>query len=395
MRDRRRPLLVAMVLALALVIPAAASARVPQGFAGMVVGDPLFPSNHSSLDLAHQLDTMVASGVESVRAVFNWSYAQPYKSWSEVPAGQAASFTDVGGVPTRFDQMDQLVGLAAQRRLSVLPVVLYAPWWDSAPHPRTSYAQPATDAPYAKFVGALVQRYGPHGSFWLTHSPKVPIRMWQIWNEPNITVFWPKQPFERSYLALLRSARQAIKRFDPGAKIVFAGMPNYSWQRLAQVYRYRGSRKLFDVVAIHPYTRQPAGVIQILSRVRSVMNAHGDRRKPILADEISWPSSLGQTRHTEGFDFATTPSGQARNLATLLPMLARDRARLGLLGFYYYTWAGVEIRNGLAFDFAGLFRLKANRFIAKPAFYAFRHAALTIEGCRRKGSVATACLKRG
>ena len=76
-------------------------------------------------------------------------------------------------------------------------------------------------------------------------------------------------------------------------------------------------------------------------------------------------------------------------------MLGRDRTKLGLLGFYYYTWAGVETRNAVSFNFAGLFRFQAGRFVAKPAFYAFRSAALGLENCRQKGSVATVCLKPG
>src|SRR5207248_3064683 len=98
-----------------------------------------------------------------------------------------------------------------------------------------------------------------------------------------------------------------------------------------KIYKIRGARGLFDVVAVHPYTRKPQGVVEILSRIRQVMNAGGDRHKPILADEVSWPSSLSKTHHTEGFDFATTEAGQAHNIAALLPMLARNRRSLGLL----------------------------------------------------------------
>jgi hypothetical protein len=387
--------LVSLVLALAFTMPAGAAARVPTGFVGMVVANPVYPGNNSTLDLSQQMGTMVGSGVESVRAVFNWSYAQPYKTWSQVPAADVSDFTDVGGVPTRFDEMDELVAAAAQRHLTVLPVVLYAPSWDSARHPATSFARPADPGPYGQFLTALIERYGPNGTFWQTHSPKQPIRMWQVWNEPNITVFWSTQPFEKTYLTLLRVAHNAIKSADPGAKVVLAGMPNYSWLALSKIYRQTGARRLFDVVAVHPYTRRPSGVMKILGKVRKVMNAAGDRRKPILADEISWPSSLGQTHHTEGFDFATTPSGQAKKLAKLIPMLARARGRLGLLGFYYYTWAGIEVRNALSFNFAGLFRFESGKFVAKPAYFSFRRASLALENCHLKGSTANVCLRPG
>ena len=144
---------------------------------------------------------------------------------------------------------------------------------------------------------------------------------------------------------------------------------------------------------MHPYTKQPSGVITILTKVRQTMTAAGDGRKPMIADEISWPSSRGQTPHNTGFDFATTAAGQARNIAAILPMLGQDRLRLRLQAFYYYTWIGSEQRNALAFDFAGLLKLTSGKVSEKPAFRAFRQAALALERCRQKGTVATRCLK--
>jgi hypothetical protein len=124
------------------------------------------------------------------------------------------------------------------------------------------------------------------------------------------------------------------------------------------------------------------------------MNAAGDRHKGIIADEISWPSSQGHTIHNQGFDFTTTRAGQARDLAQLLPMLGRDRAKLGLIGFDYYTWAGIEDPGGYSFDFSGLFRIHRGGLSAKPAFYSFKRAALKLESCRTKGPIATVCRRR-
>jgi hypothetical protein len=395
---------VAVVCVAGLAIPAGASsasatrtaaptvsAAVSSGFVGMNIDGPLFPTTAPGVSIGAQMKKMVAAGVGTVRVVFDWSYAQPYKSWSEVPADIKSQFVNDNGIPTRFGDLDQLVTLAAQYGLRLLPVVLYTPGWDAAAHPSDAFASPQRDGPYANFLSDLVDRYGLHGTLWQTSSPVLPIRMWQIWNEPNIHVFWPKQPFQASYIALLSGAHRAIKAIDPGAKVVLAGLPNYSWRQLATIYKIHGARGQFDVVAVHPYTADPNGVITILGYVRKVMNAAGDARKPILADEISWPSSLGKTGHNNGLDIATTEAGQARKIAAILPLLANDRKRLNLLGFYYYTWAGRDDRDGGAFDFSGLFHYGADAFTAKPAFGAFRTAALALEHCRRKGNVPTVC----
>jgi Glycosyl hydrolase family 53 len=365
--------------------------KVPQGFAGVVIDEPVWPDPF--IDLSKQLDVMVSGGVESVRAVFDWASAQPYKSWADVPADRRSEFVDVGGIPTDVAPIDELVGLAAARGMTVLPVILGAPTWDGQSYPGGTVRIPRTPGPYAAFAKALVERYGPRGTFW-AHDPygaKLPVEMWQVWNEPNILAFWPKQPYYARYVALLRAAHAAIKAADPAAKVVLAGLPNYSWFELARIYGFRGARNLFDAVAVHPYTKTPQGVITILTYVRHVMNRAGDRAKPIFADEISWPSSRGRTNHNVGYDFATTEAGQAQNISTVLPMLARDRVRLGLGGFYYYDWAGLERDGHLAFEFAGLFRVTDGRFIAKPAFDAFRQGTLSIEGCRSKGPLATDC----
>ena len=164
----------AVALALAAMPAAATSARssaavstaaVPQGFVGMMIDGPLYPDTDPAVDLGAQLDSMVASGVQSLRLTFDWGYAQPYASWSKVPAAMRSDFVDVGGVPTRFGLFDEIVGLAAQRGLPVLPVILNAPKWDGVRYRLSLVDIPRKDAPYAAFAAALVRRYGPHGSF--------------------------------------------------------------------------------------------------------------------------------------------------------------------------------------------------------------------------------------
>jgi hypothetical protein len=387
---RLRParLLLPALLTVSIGWPALAAAApsthitttVPKGFVGMVVDEPVWPDPW--IDLQHQVDVMALSGVQSLRVVFNWSWAQPYQRWSQVPSDQRSQYVNVGGVPTDFSKFDQIVAAASHDGQQLLPVVLDAPAWDGEHKPNTVLNIPKSAGPYAAFVKALVRRYGPGGSFWQTYTGGrvVPIRQWQLWNEPNIYAFWPDRPFEARYVALLIAASKAIKSADPGAKVVLAGMPNYSWIDLARLYKVKGARSAFDVVAVHPYTKDPKGVLTILGYVRQVMNQNGDQRKPIIADEISWPSSVGKTNHDTGYDFATTESGQAANIKQVIPMLVANRKRLNLLGFYYYDWAGLERQDELAFDFSGLFRLQDGQFVAKPAYKAFTDSVAPIEG---------------
>ncbi len=376
----------AVLAALALAPRTAAAGSiptVPTGFVGVVVGAPLFPNTDVSIDLDSQLNAMISSGVQSLRVPIDWASCQPYSKWSKVPLDQRNLFTGVGGIPTNFTLIDQVVAESARRGVTLMPMILDAPKWDAVHAKGGVVAIPRQAGPYARFLAALATRYGPHGTFWQGFSgPVLPVRMWQIWNEPNIAPFWPLQPFARRYVALLKAAHDALKKVDRGAKVILAGLPNYSWRSLQRIYAIPGARSLFDVVAVHPYTKTPQGVLTILSFVRQVMNSAGDPNKPMVADEVSWPSSLGKTIHNTGYDFATTEAGQARNIATLLPLLAQKRRSLKLQGFYYYTWVSVERRNGLAFDFAGLLKVVGGQLTPKPALRAFAHAAVAIEGCQ-------------
>lgn len=366
---------------------------VPPRFVGMVVDEPTWPDPR--VDLPHQLGTMVASGVESIRVVFDWSQAQPYSSWAVVPRSEHGQFVSAGGVPTNFSGFDTLLAAAARRRVTVLPVIQNAPSWDAERHTGALVTLVRSPEPYAAFVQALVRRYGSNGSFWRANPglPRVPITMWQIWNEPNVRAFWPAQPYYTRYVALLRDAHDAIKAADPSAKIVLAGLPNYSWIEVARIDHLRGASRLFDVVAVHPYTKAPQGVITIIGYVRHELDATGAKGKPIIADEISWPSSRGQTTGDPGLDFATTPAGQAHNVGQVMRLLAANRTRLGIAGFYYYDWAGEDRPNGLAFDFAGLFHFTGGQFRAKPAYTVFRTTALRLERCRAKGASARDCVR--
>jgi hypothetical protein len=368
--------LISAAVSLLLLVPGLAVARVPARFVGVTVDGPALAP---TFDLGNETALMARSGVESVRMQFSWAGAQPYASWSAVPDAERGAFVDEGGIPTTYAALDRLVTLAAQRRLTVLPVVQYAPAW-AARHPGLLGSPPSSPAPYAAFAGALVRRYGPAGSFWSTHPgiPRVPIRAWEIWNEPDLPYMWSDQPFDVDYLALLKASRKAIKAADPRAQVVLGGFANYSWRTLAYFYRLPGARAAFDAVSVHGYTRQAAGVVTILGRVRATMRRHGDAHKPMLATEVGWPASRGRTKSQFGVE--TTASGQAARIRTLLPLLARDRRALGLESLYVYTWIGQETSGAPEFQFAGLRRITATGQVqSKPALTAFRRAARALE----------------
>ena len=366
--------------------------RVPPKFLGAVADGPLFDDEALSdahTSLGRELDRMVVAGVESVRLSFYWAAMQPYRSWEEIPATEVGRFRDGAGVPTSFGATDRIVRLAAVRGLSLLPVVLQAPDW-AARFPGEFASPPGDARSYAAFVRALAERYGEGGSFW-HERPRLrrrPLTEWQLWNEPTMQSFWLLQPFARDYVALLRATRRALRQADPRARIVVAGLVYESWDALEQVYR-SGGRRWFDAVALHPFTRRPDDVLRILERNRTVMARYADADKPLYLSELSWPSSRGQIPVRYGYE--TDERGQARLLTSALRLLAAHRRRLGIRRVYWYTWLTRETSPSYPFDYAGLRRLEPTRVRSKPALRAYRRTALSLEGCRTKGRIATRC----
>ena len=373
---RRRP----------VVRAAAAKRTVPFGFVGTMADGPLLEGR---VDLESEADAMVGAGVESVRFVADWSEAQPYASWDQVPEDQRARFRDEGGVPTDYAMVDRIVGLAARRDMRVLPVVMIAPRW-AARQPGAFASPPRDPAPYARFTAALARRYGPGGSFW-TERPDLrpqPVRDWQIWNEPSLREFWNADGWARGYVALLRATRPQLRAADPGARVILAGLPNKSWTDLGRIYR-AGGRRWFDAVALHPFTQKVDGVFTIIGHGRRVMRRYGDARKPLLVTELSWPSAKGKAEPRS--DIAVTEAQQAARLRKALPLLAKRRRALRLESVHWYTWLTAETRRDYAFDYAGASRLRDGRIVRKPAFGALRSTALKLEGCAAKPAGARSC----
>ncbi|HVE69559.1 MAG TPA: hypothetical protein VNB64_13360 [Solirubrobacteraceae bacterium] len=365
--------LAALLLSLAAALPAGAAGprrSVPFGWMGVLAGPPLAePGDRRTNSEAR---AMARAGVESVRFAFYWRDAQPDEPFV-----------------TRYRRTDRMVRAAARAHLWVLPTVLGTPRW--ARHDPDHYAsRPRDPDDFGRFMGELVGRYGPRGTFWEENPgiPRRPIRVWQVWNEPDHRTFWREQPYYRAYVATLAAARREILARDPGAKVVLAGLVGRSWDQLAVLYR-RGAGPHFDYAAVHPFTRLLTDVVRILRYNRTVMRRYGDGDKPMIATEVTWPSSKGRVRPPSAFD--RTEDNQASILGALFRALAAQRTRLRLRAVYWATWMTEDRSRTDAFDYTGLSALRRNGTIRrKPAFFTYRSTARALQGCA-KTQLANVC----
>jgi len=360
---------IAVVLALSFAVSAeAAERKVPRAFYGVMFDGqslraPVTVQNE-------QFILMAESGVETMRATFDWARVQPRRhrrlNWSRT---------------------DHLVGLAALRRITILPVVIYAPGWARA-FPRRRLSPPRVGS-YAAFLRAAVRRYGSKGKFWTENPalPRRPIRHWQIWNEPTLRFFWsaPRRSsyaWPRGYVRLLKASHRAIKIADRSSKTVTAGLVGPSWNEFRRLYRH-GAKGSFDVAALHVYPQTQVRVQLAVKRVRAELRRAGDRRARIFLTEVSFPASKGRTKPIRG-QSQETPRTMARKVERLYASLIRDRPRTGLDRVYWYTWASDYVRRSSNFNFAGLLASPDGMmFTRQPALEAYKRSALRFQGCSR------------
>ena len=352
--------LLLLALAASLATPAPAAAKIPREWLGVVADGPL---TKSSTSLGGEWDLIRSSGVGLVRVAVYWDEIQP----------RADAFPD-------FSRLDAVVQAATSRGLRVLPVVHRTPGW-AAERPGDNASPPRDPATYARFFTALVARYGPHGTFWSPgRVPIVPIRQWQVWNEPNLTRYWSTQPYAPSYVRLLKVAASAIRAADPHARVVMAGLPNYSWRALKEIYA-AGGRGSFDVVALHPYTGRPGDVLRIVRRTRLELRDQRDQRIPVWITELSFPAAEGKIKGgTPGFE--TTEEGMASRLEQTIRRLAVRRRAYRIERVIWYTWISEDRGSVNSFDYSGLRRLRPEGVVSVPALGAFQRISRRLHAPR-------------
>jgi hypothetical protein len=352
----RIPAAAAVALALLALPSAAAAASPPRGFYGVnwdmgVAGAPQQVQDA-------EWRRMKRAGVETVRATFNWSRAQP----------------EAFG-PIDFTETDGMVARAASNGLKLLPVVMYTPAWAATDSSLRS-PPPSETSYYTDYLRALVARYGPRGTFWAERPglPRRPLREWQIWNEPGLSGMWSAPNSAVGYGKLLCSSRRALRSADPGSTTVLAGIVNYAWYELENLYRKGKVRGCFDVAAVHPYTGKVSGVETFVKRFARVLRRHHDRR-PIWVTEAGFSAAKGRTADSELASIQTTDRGMSKRLTALYKMLGSTRFSPPVTRTYWYTWASSYGGDRRVFDFSGLVRYDGTATHAKPSLDAYRRLA--------------------
>ena len=347
-----------VVLAIAAVAPATASAAVPRDFWGVVPIDAL---------TASEFDQMGAGNVGTMRQLVLWPSVEPH--------------------PGQFDwrYLDFVVANAAENDIRVLPFLYATPNWVQGVDchgltdelcQRVPPVSPKASGKWQDFLRAIVGRYGSNGSFWTDTSdaynpPYEPILEWQIWNEPSSQTYYRPRPKVEGYAKLVKLSDDAITAVDPAAQIVLAGVfPEPEGGKkfrlepyLSALYRVRGLPKHFDSAALHPYARTIKGLKQQIKHVRKIMRKAGVGKKKLWISEVGW----GSDPPVANRPLIKGEEGQKELLEQSFSLLAQHSGSWNLAGVLWYSWRdpGYGYENCPFCSSSGLLKENGN---AKPSW---------------------------
>jgi hypothetical protein len=344
----------------ALVVTVVASATLTP--APAEAADPFFGVADVSKNTPRRdLNRLQQGRVGTVRRLLYWGSVEP----------RPGQFTWGG--------WDKRVGNLASRGISLLPFVWGSPRY-IARHPSVPPVGSARKQRlWRNFLAALANRYGTNGTYWTAPNlyrsqhpgkPPLPIRAWQIWNEPNLKKFFAPGPSVDRYAHLVQSAHRGIQSADPEGKVVLAGMSGRGTPSdrafLNRFYRARGIKSSFDAVAVNPYASQVSQVGRKVRRIRRVMKRHGDGKTPLWITEIGWGS-----HQPDRFGLNKGVRGQKRMLRRSFRLVVRHRRAWHVRRLIWFEFRDPSSsRGGCSFcTSAGLLKHNGK---PKPAWRAFK-----------------------
>jgi hypothetical protein len=228
---------------------------------------------------------------------------------------------------------DAAVRALQARGVKVLLTVVSSPPWAAdpkAPCLSGCVIPPATNhvADYAEFAAKVAARY----------PDAIGI---EIWNEPNLRVFWSPQPDAGRFTQVLRASYDAIKKISPEMPVVAGGFGGLLQsdssgiglaQYLGQIYA-AGAKGHMDAIGVHdyPYGLTDADLSYDLDAARGARNAAGDSATPLWITETGL-STTDTTRNGGRYVFS-----EGQQASGLVHIIARLRAEPDIEAIFIHT----------------------------------------------------------
>ena len=321
---------VLMLFGLLLAATSTSAATLPSP----MVPDGLGVNIHFTGDQTRDLDMIQAAGFRFIRMDFIWEAVEKEKGKYD------------------FTAYDQLTKGLQRRGIRPLYILDYSnPLYETDRSVRTEEGRQA----FARFAAAAAARYRGQGI------------LWELWNEPNIDVFWKPSPNVDDYMALAKVVFPAIRKADPNALCVAPATSTIDLNFLEGCFK-QGLLEMVDAVTVHPYRGDsPETVAPEYAKLRALIKQYHPRRPdlPIISGE--WGYAAGR----DGLDVQKQGDYMARQFLTNLS--------LGIPLSIWYDWHddGQE-----ANDPEQNFGTVTYTYQPKPAYQEMQHLDSALKGKR-------------
>ncbi|HRE48302.1 MAG TPA: hypothetical protein PLD47_11295 [Aggregatilineales bacterium] len=217
-------------------------------------------------------------------------------------------------LPAAWTHADVLMDEADYRGIQVIARLGKPPESAIRPAGHALEMPPFDETAFGEFCGAVAARY------------KGRIKGYQVWNEPNLDREWgDRPPNAAAYVKLLAACHTAIKRVDPAAVVITAGLaPTGTWTEQAipddiylKAMYAAGAAGYYDVLGVNaPGYKSPPETapddpalngqrwqaFRHVEDIRQIMRDQGEGHKQIAILEMGWT--------VDDRDTITTPTGE-------------------------------------------------------------------------------------
>jgi hypothetical protein len=218
-----------------------------------------------------------------VKQIFDWNDIQPERD-----------------LPPNWEHLDAVINEVHYRQLKLIARLGKPPNWALRADVKPGES-PFDLAGFATFCGDLAARY------------KGRVAGYQVWNEPNLDREWNKQPPNAAaYVRMLQACYEAVKKADPDAIVISAGLAPTGGdgtanavpdeQYLWDMYK-AGAAKYYDVLGLNApgYRSAPETPLddpsldgnrwqafRHVEDMRAIMVANNEGEKQIAILEMGW-----------------------------------------------------------------------------------------------------------
>jgi hypothetical protein len=138
-----------------------------------------------------------------------------------------------------FSYYDSMVSKAERYSIRTILILVYSnDLYTKAGSPPTTPEQ--IDA-YTRFCAAAAKHYNGRTSV-----------DFEVWNEPNLFIFWRPLPDALKFSRLLLPAVDSVKKYNSTAKVITGGTAGIDW-RFIDSLGVTGALRNVDALGIHPY----------------------------------------------------------------------------------------------------------------------------------------------